>query len=416
VLLVTGRRLDDLRRVCPDLGCFDVVVGENGAVLEFPASGRHVTLGRRPPRRFIESLQQRSVDFALGETVVEMPAASAPTVLDAVRAFELPLFLAFNRERLMLLPPAVSKSTGLRQALGELRLSVHNAVGIGDAENDHDLLDVCEVGVAVAWGSAALRSVADEVVEGIHPSAVAGYIRRLLQQPRLSASQMGRRTISLGRQHDGTPLTLAIRGRTIVIAGEPGSGKSWLAGLVCEQMILQGYCVCAIDPEGDYRSLESLPNVITMGGDEPAPSAREIVKALRHPDVSLIVDLSQMTHVQKLDYVRTLLPLLKALGPAAQDPARRSALLRERQRHGGADRRGACRLHSGDVPRVRTGGIGARDIGRRRDGDARNRSARDRHAAPHVPAAARRPRGTRHVPRSGDERGGAAAGPGRVAQ
>jgi hypothetical protein len=29
-------------------------------------------------------------------------------------------------------------------------------------------------------------------------------------------------------------------------------------------------CVCIIDPEGDYRSLEALPGVITLGGDAPA--------------------------------------------------------------------------------------------------------------------------------------------------
>jgi len=37
-------------------------------------------------------------------------------------------------------------STGLREALAALRLSIHNAVGIGGAENDHDLLDAWEVG------------------------------------------------------------------------------------------------------------------------------------------------------------------------------------------------------------------------------------------------------------------------------
>ena len=38
----------------------------------------------------------------------------------------------------MVLPQGVSKGAGLRAALSALRLSVHNAVGIGDAENDHD--------------------------------------------------------------------------------------------------------------------------------------------------------------------------------------------------------------------------------------------------------------------------------------
>ena len=38
--------------------------------------------------------------------------------------------------------------------------------GIGDAENDHDLLDACEAGAAVAWGSRALCEVADDVIRG----------------------------------------------------------------------------------------------------------------------------------------------------------------------------------------------------------------------------------------------------------
>ena len=152
-------------------------------------------------------------------------------MLDVVRRLQQPLILAFNRGRLMVLPQGVAKSTGLRHALQALRLSIHNTIGIGDAENDHDLLDACEVGVAVAWGSAALRAVADEVIEGSGPPAVADYIRRVVRQPRLSSAQMGRRRLLLGRQHDGEPVNLAVRGRTVLIAGEPGTGKSWLAGL-----------------------------------------------------------------------------------------------------------------------------------------------------------------------------------------
>jgi hydroxymethylpyrimidine pyrophosphatase-like HAD family hydrolase len=313
VALATGRQLSDLRRVAGDLTCFDVVVAENGAVLYFPASGRHVLLSHPPSRAFVEELQRRGVQVAVGESVVETDAGSACAALEVLRQLEQPLILAFNRGRLMVLPQAVAKSTGLRQALLGMRLSIHNTVGIGDAENDHDLLDACEVGVAVAWGSPALRAVADEVIVGAGPRAVADYIRRAAAQPRLSAAQMGRRRLLLGHQHNGEPVSLAIRGRTVLIAGEPGTGKSWLAGLLCEQLILQGYCVCIIDPEGDYRSLETLPGVITLGGDDPPPSARELVKAFRHPDVSVIVDLSKLTHHKKTEYLNTLLPLLVAL-------------------------------------------------------------------------------------------------------
>ncbi|HEY2151805.1 MAG TPA: HAD family hydrolase [Vicinamibacterales bacterium] len=313
VILVTGRRLSDLRQVAGDLACFDVVVAENGAVIEFPETGRHAVLSHPPAPAFLIALRDRNVATVLGECVVESEAASAPAILDAIRQCEQPLVLTFNRGRLMVLPQAVSKSTGLRQALFALRLSIHNTIGIGDAENDHDLLDACEVGVAVSWGSAALRAMADEVIEGTGPDAVASYIDRVCRQPRLSPRQMGRRRLTLGYQSSGDAIRLAVRGRTILIAGEPGTGKSWLAGLICEQLILQGYCLCILDPEGDYRSLEALPGVITLGGEDPPPQARELIRVLRYPDVSVIIDLSKTPQPEKRAYLNTLLPWLAAL-------------------------------------------------------------------------------------------------------
>ena len=107
-ILVTGRRLQDLHHVAGSLTGFDVVVGENGAVLEFPASGRHVTLGHPPSRLFLDELRRRGVAFVEGECLVESDASAAPAMLEAIRATEQPLILAFNRGRLMVLPPAIA--------------------------------------------------------------------------------------------------------------------------------------------------------------------------------------------------------------------------------------------------------------------------------------------------------------------
>lgn len=313
VVLVTGRRLRELQQMAGNLECFNAIVAENGAVLYFPDSRRHSVVGHMPPPQFVDGMRRLGVEFAVGDSVVETDAVNALSVLQLIHSLELPLMLAFNRSRLMVLPPGISKSTGLLRVLTTLRLSIHNTVGIGDAENDHDLLDACEVGVAVAWGSHALRVVADEVINGTGPTAVAAYLLGLTRQLRLSAQQMGRRRVHLGHRHDGTPVHLAVRGRTVIIAGEPGSGKSWLAGLHCEQLILQGYCLCIIDPEGDYLSLEALPGVVVMGGDDPSPRARDIAQALRHPDISIVIDLSKLTHQAKDEYIRELLPTLAAL-------------------------------------------------------------------------------------------------------
>jgi hydroxymethylpyrimidine pyrophosphatase-like HAD family hydrolase len=310
VVLATGRRLGDLRRAAGDLTCFDVVVAENGAVVDFPLRGRHIVLGHPPPAEFVAELRRRGVTCEAGEALVEADATHFATLIEVIHALELPLVLTFNRGRVMALPQATGKSTGLKNALATLRISIHNTIAIGDAENDHDLLDACEVGVAVEWGSKTLRAAADDVVPGSGPAAVAEYIQRLAATKELPSAHMGRRKLLLGHRHDGTPVSVAVRGRPVLIAGEPGSGKSWIAGLMCEQSILQGYCLCVIDPEGDYSSLEALPGVIVLGGDDPPPNARELTRALRHPDVSVVIDLSRIEHREKVQYVEHVMDLL----------------------------------------------------------------------------------------------------------
>jgi len=245
--------------------------------------------------------------------VLETDAAAGPQILEVIRNLELPLVLLFNRGRLMVLPQAISKGIGLREALTMLRLSPHNAIAIGDAENDHDLLAGCEFGVAVGWGSKALQANADEVLPGDGPSAVAGYIRRVAREMRLPPERLDRTRLVLGTAEDGYPLALAMRGRNLLIAGDPRSGKSWVAGLICEQLILQGYSLCVIDAEGDYRTLEALPGVVVFGGDAPPPELPDLSRVLRHPYMSVVIDLSHVPYREKVDYLNTLLPMLASL-------------------------------------------------------------------------------------------------------
>ncbi|HVQ16759.1 MAG TPA: DUF87 domain-containing protein, partial [Vicinamibacterales bacterium] len=112
---------------------------------------------------------------------------------------------------------------------------------------------------------------------------------------------------------DGREVSLAGRGRNVLVTGDAKSGKSWVAGLLCEQLILHGYCVCAIDPEGDYSSLEGLPGVTVLGREDAPPTPRELLRALRYPDRSVVIDLSRLPHDEKFHYVRSILPALNVL-------------------------------------------------------------------------------------------------------
>lgn len=310
VVLVTGRILSDLRLVFGEENLFDAIVAENGAVLAFP-NGWTRLLGRPASRELLTELRELRVEVAFGECVIEADAAAAPQILEAIRKLELPLMLVFNHSRVMVLPQGITKASGLREALNTMRLSLHNCIGIGDGENDHSLLDACEVGVAVSWGSQSLQKIADHVLEGSGPLSLARYIREVSSHPKLPPQRADDRRVLLGETAAG-PVVTSILGRNILIAGDPRSGKSWIAGLFTEHLLSQGYCLCVIDPEGDYSTLESLKGVVVFGDEEP-PRLSDVARALRHPDTSIVIDLSTLTHDEKLTYVHELLPMVATL-------------------------------------------------------------------------------------------------------
>ncbi len=311
VLIVTGRILRDLRGAVGDLAFADAIVAENGAVVAFPASGRSRVLHDAPSSTLLNELRRRGVEIEVGEVVIEAEASAGPATLEAIRDIEQPLALHFNRSRMMILPQGISKATGLAVALDTLRLSPHNVLAIGDAENDHELLRSVEVGVAVEWGSSSLKMAADEVLKGDGPAAVGLYIDALVSQlshHRSLRIRRPRRRLLLGTTAGGEQISLAVAGRNVLVTGDPRSGKSWVAGLLCEQLILFGYSICVIDPEGDYSGLEALPRVSIVGGDDRPPKPHELLRYLRHPDRSIVLDLCQLPHGEKLEYLREALP------------------------------------------------------------------------------------------------------------
>lgn len=180
-LLVTGRVIEDLERVFPELAVCDYVVGENGAVLYCPADGRLRPLTETPPPAFVSSLRERGVTpLEVGHVVVATRAPQQAAVLDTIAALGLELQIVFNKGGVMVLPPGCNKGSGLEAALAELGAPAREVVAVGDAENDHSLLAAAGLPVAVANAVESLKEQAAFVTEGRAGAGVAELIDRLL--------------------------------------------------------------------------------------------------------------------------------------------------------------------------------------------------------------------------------------------
>ena len=212
----------------------------------------------------------------------------------------------------MILPAGVTKGAGLLAVLDDLGLSHHNTIGVGDAENDHSLLSVCEIGVAVANAVEAIRAHADVVLELPDGQGVADLIRGPLLTGRVHVHPR-RWQITLGIDDRGEPVTLPASRLNVAICGGTGEGKSYLAGLICEQLVRLGYSVIVFDPEGDHLGLGELRGVFVTGGHEGRlADPAEVVRLLRDAAASVVVDLSHLDAACQAGYAAGLVGEVEA--------------------------------------------------------------------------------------------------------
>ena len=173
LLLVTGRRLEDLLCIFSHLELFERVVAENGAVLYRPVTGERVALATRPPQQFFDLLRSRGVTpLEFGQVIIATHEPNETVVLEIVRQLGLELQLIFNKGAVMVLPPNVNKASGLMRALKELKIMPERVIAVGDAENDHAFLDFCGLSVAVANALPALKEHADLVTDSPNGAGV----------------------------------------------------------------------------------------------------------------------------------------------------------------------------------------------------------------------------------------------------
>lgn len=181
LILITGRELESLREVLPQLDQFDLVVAENGALLYSPVSGEERALCQLPPARFLEALHRHGVaPISIGRGVIATVRPHDAMVAQVIGELGLDLQIIFNREAVMILPAGVNKGAGLKAALAELGLPGAAVVGIGDAENDYAFLRLCGFSVAVANAIPSLKEQVQLVTSGAAGAGVAEVVQKLV--------------------------------------------------------------------------------------------------------------------------------------------------------------------------------------------------------------------------------------------
>jgi HAD superfamily hydrolase (TIGR01484 family) len=319
LVMVTGRELPDLQATVPRLDLFERVVAENGALIYRPATREEKPLAERPPDKFIERLVRRGVaPVSVGRVIVATWQPHEHAVLETIHDLGLELQVIFNKGAVMVLPAGVNKATGLAAALEEMGLSPHNAIGVGDAENDHAFLGLCECSAAVANAVPPLKETADLTTRADHGAGVVELIEELVatdlagREPRLT-----RHHVLLGTRDDGSEVRVPPYGVNLLLVGTSGSGKSTLATGFMERLAESRYSYCVLDPEGDYQAP---PGAAVLGTPQRAPGVEEVIQLLTRPATDAVVNLVGLPIADRPSFFQALAPRLHELRARAGRP------------------------------------------------------------------------------------------------
>lgn len=112
-------------------------------------------------------------------------------------------------------------------ALAVLGRTRHDTIAIGDAENDHSMLEIAEVGVAVANAVPSLKQHADLVLAEPDGTGIVELCASGLLEDRSRLCPV-RRRITLGITAEGESVTIPGSMVNLLIAGSSGAGKSFV--------------------------------------------------------------------------------------------------------------------------------------------------------------------------------------------
>lgn len=165
LVLVTGRTREELIDVFDPGTLFEEIVVENGAVVIDGATGREQLLAPRIPAALVAEFQRTGVNpLIVGRVLCSTAWSQEPKLSAAIAKLGVDRQVVRNRASAMVLPPGISKRTGIETALRTMGELPASTVAVGDGENDIPLFAVAGVSVAVANAVDVLKARADVVL------------------------------------------------------------------------------------------------------------------------------------------------------------------------------------------------------------------------------------------------------------
>ncbi len=315
LILVSGRELRDLLERMPEMGVFDFVVAENGAVLYRPSTRESAILGQAPSELLLHELHRERIGpLSVGNAVIRTPRRNRERVSRTLHRLELDIQLVEDRAALMMVPADVSPVCGVQAALSEMGVSPRNLLAIGDYTADSGLFRFAQCSIAVAHEGTEAKTIADRTTRAQRCDGFLEVASELLSG---EAGEVPRRhRISVHLNDDDKQLMFAPGNDSLVICGTNPAAKAWLCQRIAAEMLSRTYQCCVLtdsitDLGAEIATLRA--NMTVVGSTLVAPRVSDAIAALDMPEISVAVDMAALSDRKRIAFAQELLRQLRNL-------------------------------------------------------------------------------------------------------
>jgi hydroxymethylpyrimidine pyrophosphatase-like HAD family hydrolase len=182
VVIVTGRRWEELGRVVPSIvELTDRAVCEEGGVMVDVNTGQLTLLADRAEPELLAALLAAEVPgLDVGHVVIGAPTSWLDVVTEVRDSVHSSRAIITNKGSIALTPVGCNKASGLRAAIADLGLDHPPILAIGDATNDLPMFAIATIAVGVANADDAVRASGVQLTTASFGNGVAEALLRFL--------------------------------------------------------------------------------------------------------------------------------------------------------------------------------------------------------------------------------------------
>ncbi len=179
IIIASGRPLSFFISHNEIIELVDAIVAENGAVIYLPKDSKKIIIRFDDLSKIKERLLKFNIPIETFDVIISVKREVEELIKKLINESGVDAKIEYNVDTVMIMPKIVNKLRGVQMALKLLNIK-GGFIAFGDGENDAEVIDKANIGIAVANATEIVKAKADYITNKPYGCGVAEFIESYL--------------------------------------------------------------------------------------------------------------------------------------------------------------------------------------------------------------------------------------------